>query len=72
MVGPNPIHPGLYPLITAHIQHCWTRDDSTIGTLVVPETTLGFVVNGRTIVVGLQKLLTLNAPEKASEVQSFD
>lgn len=33
---------------------------------------LGFVVNGRTIVVGLQKLLTLNTSERASEVQSFD
>lgn len=46
--------------------------NSTSWILVVPESTLGFVLNERTIVVELQKLLTLSTSEKASEIQGFD
>lgn len=49
-----------------------TETNSTSWILVVPESTLGFVLNERTIVVELQKLLTLSTSEKASEIRGFD
>lgn len=49
----------------------YAEDDSTSSILVVPESMLAFIANRRTI-VELQKLLTLDTSEKASEIQSFD